>query len=87
MASVVTNAILEMQARAEPGALGPGLELVASDRAEIHQAAGMLSVQLDVDVGGAMMRLRAYAHASERGLTAVAADVVAGRLSFDERDA
>jgi hypothetical protein len=84
LASVVTNAILTIQARADPGALSPALELLASGRAEVHQAAGMLSVQLGIGVGEALVRLRAYAFSSERALTAVAADVVAGRLRLDE---
>jgi hypothetical protein len=50
MASVVMNAILAIQARAAPGALGPELELLAGDRAELHQAAGMVSGQLGVEV-------------------------------------
>ena len=84
MASVVTNAILSIQARAAPGALSPELEILASDRAELHQAAGMVSVQLGVDVREALVRLRAYAYASGRSLIQVAADVVAGRLHLDE---
>jgi hypothetical protein len=84
VASVLTNAILRIQARADPGALSPELELLASEHAEVHQAAGMVSVQLGIAVGEALVRLRAYAYASERALKEVAADVVAGRLRLEE---
>ena len=51
-------------------------------RAVVHQAAGMVSVQLDVTVTDALARLRAYAYAHDRRLAEVSADVVARRLSF-----
>lgn len=51
-------------------------------RAEVHQAAGMISVQLGVGVEEALVRLRAHAYAEERGLAEVARDVVARRLRF-----
>ncbi|WP_225987475.1 ANTAR domain-containing protein [Streptomyces spectabilis] len=51
-------------------------------RAEISQATGMLTVQLGVGIDEAFVRLRAYAYAHGRRLTAVAADVVARRLRF-----
>ena len=51
-------------------------------RAEIDQATGMVSVQLDVKIDDAFARLRAYAYAKDRSLTDVARDVVARRLRF-----
>lgn len=53
-------------------------------RREVHQATGMVLVQLDSTVDVAMSRLRAYAFATDRSLDLVAADVVAGRLDFSE---
>jgi len=53
-------------------------------RAEIHQATGMISVQLGVGQGEALVRMRAYAFGHRRALAEVAADVVARRLRFDE---
>ncbi|TDD68199.1 ANTAR domain-containing protein [Jiangella aurantiaca] len=50
--------------------------------AEVHQAAGMVSVQLGVEVSEALVRLRAYAYVHERRLADVAAEVVARRLRF-----
>jgi hypothetical protein len=50
---------------------------------EVHQATGMISVQLGVTIAVALTRLRAYAYANERRLRDVAADVVARRLRLD----
>ncbi|HTA08631.1 MAG TPA: ANTAR domain-containing protein [Streptosporangiaceae bacterium] len=55
-------------------------------RAEVHQATGMISVQLDVTQAVALIRLRAYAFSQHRPLADVAADVVARRLRFDDND-
>ncbi|HET9138222.1 ANTAR domain-containing protein [Actinophytocola sp.] len=52
-------------------------------RAEVHQAAGMLSVQLGVEVEEALVRLRAYAFTQDRRLAAVARDVIERRVRFD----
>ena len=51
--------------------------------AEIDQASGMISVQLDVGIEEAFVRLRAHAYAQDRTLSDVARDVVARRLRFD----
>jgi hypothetical protein len=51
-------------------------------RADVHQAAGMVSVQSGIDVADALVRLRAYAFVHDRSLADVAADVVARRLRF-----
>jgi hypothetical protein len=53
----------------------------------VHQASGMVSVQLDVSVGQALIRLKAYAFGNERRLADVARDVVAKTLRFDARSA
>jgi len=45
----------------------------------------MVSVQLAVGVGEALVRLRARAFADGTQLTAIAADVIARRLCFAER--
>jgi hypothetical protein len=50
---------------------------------EVHQATGMIIVQLGVSAAVALVRLRAYAYAHDRRLRDVAADVVARRLRFD----
>ncbi|MFF1561530.1 ANTAR domain-containing protein [Streptomyces sp. NPDC058279] len=54
-----------------PGALG---------RAVVHQATGMLSVQLSLPLPKALLRLRAHAYGSGRSLTDTAQDIVDRRL-------
>jgi hypothetical protein len=49
----------------------------------VHQATGMITVQLGVSMAVALVRLRAHAYAHDRRLRDVAADVVARRLRFD----
>jgi len=49
----------------------------------VHQATGMVIVQLGVTAAVALVRLRAYAYAHDRRLRDVARDVVARRLRFD----
>jgi hypothetical protein len=82
LAGVAARSVLSMQGVALPGALGAELEAGADFRFVVHQASGMVSVQLDVTVGEALIRLRAYAFAHDCPLTAVAEDVVARRLRF-----
>ena len=76
-----------MLALDERGGLAPGaVDLLESGfadrRAEVHQAAGMVSVQLDVSLTDALVAMRAHAYAQGRTISQVAADVVARRLSF-----
>ena len=52
-------------------------------RFEVHQATGMISVQLGVGLAEALLRLRAHAYADGRPLHEVAADVVARRLRLE----
>lgn len=83
MAGVMFNAILTMQTGVPAGTLSPDLEMLAGYGAEVHQASGMVSVQIGVSVGEALVRLRAHAYVAERALSDVAADVVGRRLQLD----
>ena len=80
MADVVTHEILELQAGAPPDALASELDTPENLRAVVHQASGMLAVQLDVPIADALIRLRAYTYAEKRLVNEVAHDVVAERL-------
>jgi hypothetical protein len=80
MASVVSTTILAHQADAPPGALASELAALSDSNAEVHQASGMVSVQLGVSVAEASVRLRAHAFAQGRPLAELARDVVARRL-------
>ena len=61
MADVAARAILASQADALPGQLAVELEAEANFHPAVHQAAGMVSIQLDITVGEALVRLRAHA--------------------------
>jgi hypothetical protein len=61
------------------GAVGDELPLHIP---QVHQATGMIAVQLDVRVEDAFVRLRAAAFAAQRPLAELAADVVARRVRF-----
>jgi len=50
---------------------------------EVHQATGMVSVQLGSDLTVAFLRLRAHAYLTGRRLSQVAREVVERRLRFD----
>jgi GAF domain-containing protein len=83
MAGIVAQALLAIQANAPLGELAFELETGADFHYVVHQASGMVAAQLDVNVGQALVRLRAYAFGHERPLTEVAKDVVARRFQFD----
>ncbi|MEV0425492.1 GAF and ANTAR domain-containing protein [Micromonospora sp. NPDC050495] len=51
---------------------------------EVHQATGMIMVQLGVPAAVALVRLRAYAYSQDRRLRDVATDVVARRLRLGQ---
>jgi hypothetical protein len=54
--------------------------------AEVHQATGMITIQLGVSLAEALLRLRAHAYASGRTVSAIAADVVHRRMFFDDSE-
>jgi len=86
MADVAAQAILVLQSAAAPGELARALEDNADFQFVVHQASGMVSVQLEVTVGEALVRLRAFAFGNDRPLVEVARDVVARSLRFDEQN-
>lgn len=68
--------------RHPPGALAAELENGGNFRHVVHQASGMVAVQLGVAVGEALIRLRASAFANDRLLDEVADEVVGRQLRF-----
>jgi AmiR/NasT family two-component response regulator len=58
------------------------LEPAGTDRLVVHQATGMVSVQLDVTAADALATLRARAFQTGRSIQQIAVDVVDRRLSF-----
>ena len=81
-ADVTVSALLEAQ-EGTGDAGGDDIGDAAERRAEVFQAQGMVMVQIGGTISDAIARMRAYAYAEGRGLSEVARDVVAGRLSFD----
>jgi GAF domain-containing protein len=86
LADVAARAIITMQSSAAPGTLGPALESGGNFRFVVHQAAGMVAVQLGMPVDDALLLLRARAFTSGRTVSEIAVDVTARRLRFDTLD-
>lgn len=87
-AELGARAGLDARAQLDAGA-GTGVppqsgvfEALTEKRMEVHQATGMVSVQLGIGVDDALVRLRAYAYAYNRRLIDVARDVVERRIRF-----
>lgn len=74
--------LLDAKAGIAPDASTWPADGLSERRAELHQATGMLSVQLQIGIEGALLRLRAYAFAHDRRIADVAREVVARRLRF-----
>jgi GAF domain len=63
---------------------GPSQSRTPELRREVHQATGMISVQLDCSTTEALQRLKAYAFANDLTTALVARDVVSRRLNFQD---
>jgi GAF domain-containing protein len=87
LARVAARAIVATQAGATPGEISAELEAGADFRLVVHQAAGMVSVQLGVPVDEALIRLRAHAFRHDRSVAEVARDIIERLLRFDDPDA
>jgi hypothetical protein len=83
VADVAARWVLEAQAGAPLDTVAAELEAGADFHFVVHNAAGIVSVQRQVSVTEALIRLRAYAFTSDRLLTDVAEDVVAHRLRLE----
>jgi hypothetical protein len=82
-AEVAVHEILVAQAEGDDGRLAGQVAELGAYRAEVHQASGMVSVQLGITVADGLLRLRARAFAEGRPLADVAADVVTRRIRLD----
>lgn len=84
----VTSAVLNLQTEHDvvEQAAGDGVaswvEASQADHTEVHQAVGMVMVQVDSDPQEALDRMRARAFAQGRSVSQVAHDVVARKLRF-----
>lgn len=86
MADVAAQVLLSLQAGAPLGVLAAELEAGVDLHDVVHQASGMISVQLDVSVAQALVRLRAHAFGSGRPLDDVARDIVTRVMRFPKDD-
>ena len=87
VADVAARSIIAMQAGAAPGQLGGELEAGGNFRFVVHQAAGMVAVQLGVPRRrGAGPAARPRLQPATTRLVDVAEDVIARRLRFDPDD-
>ncbi|WP_409330998.1 GAF and ANTAR domain-containing protein [Trujillonella humicola] len=71
---------------AQAGSPGQGAVPVLDDRAEVHQATGVVSVQAGVGLADALVLLRARAFSEDRSLADLARDVLAGAVDFSKAD-
>lgn len=86
MSEVLTEMVLSLQDDAPDGELAAELEEAVAYRAQIHQAAGMVAIQLQVPVAEAIVRIRAHAFSTSQPVSVVAEDIVGRRLRLaDDR--
>jgi GAF domain-containing protein len=81
MSATDLAALMFLGVRTDPGD-GAWLDHSVHGRVEVHQATGMVLVQLGVSATDALARMRAYAFVEQRLLSDVAHDVVSRRLCF-----
>jgi hypothetical protein len=82
VADMITQALLTHPDAALPGTSLERLDDPQTSQLQVHQALGMIAVQLSSTIPDALARLRAHAYAEDRSISAVAADVVARRIRF-----
>lgn len=82
LADTACALLLDSTQRPASGSATSRPEQVSPQHPEVHQATGMIIVQLGVSASVALVRLRAYAYSHERRLRDVADDVVSCRLRF-----
>ncbi len=83
-ADAATAVLLSLQATAGPSAMHPLLSTSVADRAEVHQATGMIAEQADVSLLDALALLRGRAFATDRGIADLAGDVLKRLLNFTD---
>lgn len=84
IATVLAQTISSIQATSTPPLLASELSDASAHRAEVHQASGMTAIQLQIDVGAALVRLRAHAYATDQPVAFVAQEIVAHRLRLSD---
>lgn len=82
-ADAATSLVLHLHALGEADGTPLAAVSVTGDRAEVHQATGMVAVQASVSLEVALALLRARAFATGRAVADVAHDVLGGTIIFD----
>lgn len=85
-AEIATEVLLDDDSTSEEGRLHIGVETVLNYRAEIYQAQGAVMVELDVSLAEALVRMRAFAFASNQSLAELASDIMSGQSKFGVED-
>jgi GAF domain-containing protein len=80
MADVAARWVLNAQAGAPADAVAADLEARADFHFSVHNAAGIVSVQEEISVSEALVRLRAFSFGNDIPLADVARDVIARKL-------
>lgn len=83
VARVAVNLVISSQAGRPPDELDSVLVDGLSSSVEVHQAAGIVSVQLEIPVAAALAVLRAHAFTRGCSITELATEVVEHRLRLD----
>jgi hypothetical protein len=83
LTDMAARSVLAAQAGASADKVAEELAAGGDFHFAVHNAAGMLSVQLRISVTDALIRLRAHAFAHDRLLTDVAQDVVDRKLRLE----
>ena len=81
-ADAATALMLQLQAQAAGTDLPLDSLAVLDDRAEVHQATGVISVHAGVGLGEALVLLRARAYAEQRPIGDLARNVLDGEVHF-----
>jgi hypothetical protein len=84
LGALLTREVVRVQTAAGSAALARSLADAGGYRAQVHQASGMVSVQLGISVLDGLLRLRGHAFAADLPVDEVAAMVIARTMRFEE---
>jgi len=79
-AEIAAEVLINEPAPQDDGSLSPDLTSILDLRPVVFQAQGMVMIALRVTLAEALVRMQAHAFAADRGLDALALDIVEGRL-------
>ena len=86
IARILAEALWSLQDAAPDGVLAAELDEAVAYRAQIHQASGMVSIQLGVSADDALSVIRAYSFSHDMPIHELATEIVERRLRLDDGD-